>query len=147
MKLQAHGVAATLEPGWDGAITRRDGALPVMHAASFPLPLVDGDFATAATSVMPADGVVVTLVEYEPALAGTGLFAPEGLPGPLTAADFSSATLLRRMPNQVGTQRFFSSNGRAFCLYVVLGSAAHAPRLAAAATGLIGSLELPPATG
>jgi hypothetical protein len=147
VKLEAHGVAATLQPGWDGAITRRDGALPVLHAASFPLPAVDGDFATTATSVMPPDGVVVTLVEYEPALAGTGLFAPEGLPGPFTAADFSSATLLRRMPNQVGAQRFFSSNGRAFCLYVVLGSAAQAPKLATAASGLVASLELPEATG
>ena len=147
VKLQAHGVAATLQPGWDGAITRRQGALPVLHAASFPLPAVDGDFATAATSVMPPDGVVVTLVEYEPALAGTGLFAAEGLPEALTAADFSPATLLRRMPGQVGAQRFFSSNGRAFCLYVVLGSAAHAPKLAAAASGLIGSLELPAARG
>ena len=63
----------------------------------------------------------MTLVEYEPALAGTGLFAPEGLPEALTAADFSPATLLRRMPGQVGAQRFFSSNGRAFCLYVGAG--------------------------
>jgi hypothetical protein len=44
-------------------------------------------------------------------------------------ADFAPNALQRRLPGQLGVQRFFTSNGRAFCLYVVLGSARFAPQL------------------
>jgi hypothetical protein len=131
-----------LPAGWDGAISRRPNAPAVVHAASFALPPADGDFATAATSAMPPDGVVVVLVEYDPQLAGTGLFAPAGPPVKLEAADFSSSTLLRRLPGQVGVQRFFTHRGRAFCLYVVLGSEHAAAQLAARATAVLATLSL-----
>ncbi len=142
MRLEAHGVGMQLPAGWDGVISRRPNAQAVVHAASFALPPADGDFATAATSLMPPDGVVVVLVEYDPQLAGTGLFASAGPPATLEAADFNSSTLLRRLPGQVGLQRFFSHRGRAFCLYVVLGSADAAPQLAARATAVLATLSL-----
>jgi hypothetical protein len=142
VKLSAHGIQADLPAGWDGRISRRPGGQAVLQAATFRLPIDDGDFATAATSTMPADGVVVVLVEYEPALAGSGLFAAPGPPQVLTAADFSPATMLRRVSGQAGVQRFFSNGGRAFCLYAVIGSQADARALAARASTLLGMISL-----
>jgi hypothetical protein len=40
----------------------------------------------------------------------------------LTPEEFSPATLQRVIPGHAGTQRFFTENGRPFCLYVALGS-------------------------
>jgi hypothetical protein len=34
---------------------------------------------------------------------------------------FDARTLLVGLPGQLGMQRFFTAEGRAFCLYVVLG--------------------------
>jgi hypothetical protein len=145
MRIQAHGIALELPGGWDGRIAQRPNALPVAHAASFALPAEDGDFAALATSSMPPDGVVVVLAEYDSAFAGTGLFAPAGPPPSLRPQDFSSLTLLRRIPGQVGTQRFFSNGGRAFCLYVVLGSERRAAALARTATAILRTLAVSPA--
>lgn len=142
MRISAHGIRADLPAGWDGRISRRPGGQAVLQAATFRLPLEDGDFATTATSTMPPDGVVVVLVEYEPALAGSGLFASPGPPQVLTAGDFNPATMLRRIPGQAGVQRFFSNGGRAFCLYAVIGSRADAKALAARASALLGTLNL-----
>src|SRR5437764_330111 len=64
MRLEAHGIAVDLPSGWDGRIWRRPGGGPVVHAANVALPASDGDFATTATGSLPADGVVVVLVEY-----------------------------------------------------------------------------------
>jgi hypothetical protein len=142
LKISAHGIQADLPAGWDGRISRRRGGQAVLQAATFRLPVDDGDFATTATSTMPADGVVVVLVEYDRALAGSGLFAAPGPPRVLTAADFSPSTMLRRIPGQAGVQRFFSNGGRAFCMYAVIGSRADAQALAARATSLLGALNL-----
>jgi hypothetical protein len=142
MRISAHGIRADLPAGWDGRISRRPGGQAVLQAATFRLPLEDGDFATVATSTMPADGVVVVILEYDRELAGSGLFAAPGPPDALAAADFSSATMLRRIPGQAGVQRFFSHDGRAFGLYAVIGSRADAGALAARATALLRTLRL-----
>ena len=44
------------------------------------------------------------------------------MPSSLAIADFSAETLQRRLPNQIGAQRFFVESSRPFVLYVVLGS-------------------------
>jgi hypothetical protein len=142
VRLDAHGVALELPAGWDGRIGRRPDGYAVVHAATFGLPAEDGDFATTATARMPAGGVVVVLVEYEPALAGSGLFAAPGPPARLGAGEFSPATLLRRLPGQAGVQRFFSHAGRAFCLYVVAGAARPDAALAARASAVVETLRL-----
>ena len=46
----------------------------------------------------------------------------------MAAGDFSPSAMPRTMPGRTAAQWFFSSGGRAFCLYVVLGS--HAERTA-----------------
>jgi hypothetical protein len=84
---------------------------------------------------------VVVLVDYGPADAGTPLFAAPA-PGRIDPAELSPATLLRRRPGQRGLQRFFTAAGRAMCLYVVVGSAAHASDLAAAVSRVLGTLHV-----
>ena len=71
-----------------------------------------------------AGDVLVVLLEFDPDSAGQGLFRNEGLPAGLAATDFSPTAMPRAMPGRTAAQWFFSLDGRAFCLYVVLGSMA-----------------------
>jgi hypothetical protein len=99
-----------------------------VQAANFALPTNLGDYAVGAIEGMTAGDVLVVLLEFDPDNAGQGLFANEGLPTGLAASDFSPTAMPRAMPGRTAAQWFFSLNGRAFCLYVVLGS--HAERAA-----------------
>jgi hypothetical protein len=146
MRLAAHGIAVDLPVGWDGRVWSRPGGGPVLHAANIALPASDGDFATRATATMPPDGVVVVLVDYGTADAGTPLYAAPA-PTHVDPSELSPATLLHRRPGQRGLQRFFTASGRAMCLYVVVGSSAHAADLAALVSGVLRSLQVAPATG
>ena len=146
MRLAAHGIALELPTGWDGRIWKRAGGGPVVHAANVALPAADGDFATRATASLPADGVVVVLVDYGPGDAGTPLFAAPA-PGRIEPGELSASTLLQRRPGQRGLQRFFTTAGRAMCLYVVVGSAAHATDLAAGVSRVLGTLHVEAPTG
>jgi hypothetical protein len=141
MRLAAHGIALDLPAGWDGRIWMRAGGGPVVHAANVPLPASDGDFATRATGTLPADGVVVVLVEYGSSEAGTALFSAPA-PAGIDQAELSPATLLHRRPGQRGLQRFFTAAGRPMCLYVVVGSAAHASDLAAGVSDVLATLRI-----
>jgi hypothetical protein len=49
------------------------------------------------------------------------------VPLPLRTNEFSPAAFRRRLPGRVGVQRFFTEQGRPFCLYVVIGSEAIDP--------------------
>jgi len=145
MKLDAPGIALDLPPGWEASVHKRDetpaGEVrrmslsetapdatthPVLHAGSFPLPPDRGDYGSGAVDVMSERDVLVTLVEFHPDAATTPLFATAGPPRALTSDDFGAQSLQRVLAGQSGCQRFFSAGGRAFCLYVVLGS--HARR-------------------
>jgi hypothetical protein len=123
MALSAHGIRLDVPPGWEGRIYRRAdaGSQPVMHAASIPLVPGDGDFATGTAAQLPIDGALMVLCEYDPALAGTGMFDHRP-PRAFDPAEASPNHLLRRIPGQAGYQRFFTESGRAFGLYVVVGS-------------------------
>ena len=106
--------------GWPGELTH-----PVLHLANFSLPRGRGDFGTGAVEQMRPHHAFVSLFEYERSESGQALFATEGLPMP-RAAEFSASALQRRLAGQGGWQRFFHQDGRAFCVYVVLGSLAQA---------------------
>jgi hypothetical protein len=84
---------------------------------------------------------VVVLVDYGPGDAGTPLFAAP-TPARIDPGELSPSTLLRRRPGQRGLQRFFTASGRAMCLYVVVGSSAHASDLAAGVTRVLGTLHV-----
>jgi hypothetical protein len=139
-ELKGHGVAVDVPSGWDGRIFRRpehgevraseaDGppAPPgatthsVTHVANVPLPERMADFGSDAVERLGADDALIVLFEYDPASAGQPLFASPGIPRPLDPDAFSPNVLQRPLANQAGMQLFFSEQGRAFCLYVVLG--------------------------
>jgi hypothetical protein len=170
MRLAGAGLAAEVPSGWDARIYSRplstpevlaepraspfrrraetSGGTASLHAASFPLPVGDGDFGTGATSSMPARGVFVAVLEYEVGGGlepGIGLFAPTGMPT-LARGDFAPDTLLRPRPGQLGAQRFFTVGGRPFCLYAVLGSEAASGSLGEL-NRLLGSLRFGDALG
>ncbi len=135
--LAAHGLEVTVPPGWDGSIRLAAGdhpstdveevsalgtANPVLQVASFALPRVRGDFGGGAVEGMRPLDVFVALVEFDPAAADAPLFDRRGLRRPLKEADFSRATMHRPIPGHSGHQQFFHAQGRAFSLYVALGS-------------------------
>jgi hypothetical protein len=130
-KLTRQGLEIELPDGWDGRIYRRETDADAvtrraLHAANFALPTGLGDYAVGAVETMTAGDVLVVLLEFDPDSAGQGLFANEGMPSGLRAGDFSPSAMPRATAGRTAAQWFFSLDGRAFCLYVVLGS--HAAR-------------------
>jgi hypothetical protein len=93
-----------------------------MHVANFALPGEVGDFGGGAVELMRNGDAFVSLVDYGPGAAGTALFSTTRLPLPLQTDQFDPATLQRTLQGQSGVQRFFTTAGRGFCLYVVLGA-------------------------
>ena len=116
---------------------------PVLHLANFALPPGRGDFGTGAVETMGARHVFASLLEYDAEEADRPLFAARGLPR-LTVRDFAPNALQRRLPGQLGTQKFFTEHGRAFCLYVVLGSRQHAPALVDEVHGVVSGVVVTP---
>ena len=165
MRFDRSGIALTLPPGWEAALHVREEAParvaasalsdvtlastapdatthPVLHAGSFPLPADRGDYGSGAVDVMTATDVLITLIEFHPDAASTALFATPGPPRALTSDAFGAQSLQRVLPGQSGCQRFFSAQGRAFCLYVVLGSHARRHLLVPVVNQLLESLEI-----
>jgi hypothetical protein len=143
--LAAHGLSVALPDRWEGRLYLRDDRLseddhpaafgwpgeqvnPVLHLANFALPPARGDFGTGAVELMGEQHVFVSLFEYGAEEVGRALFSSPGFPR-LTVRDFGPNQLQRRLPGQLGCQRFFTEQGRPFCLYAVLGSERHAVSL------------------
>jgi hypothetical protein len=143
------GLAVALPSGWDGAIYRRsalagEATQAVVHAATVPLPPVRGDFGSGVVEQLGTEDVFVALLEYEPQSAGAAMFRQTaGVPG-LTPDLFSPYALQRLLPGQAGCQQFFTTGGRAFCLYVVLGSFANRYQLADRANSVLSTLQVQP---
>ena len=142
--LDSHGISINMVAGWDGEIylpspavsvpsgptagagDLRAAALkpvvPIVHLANVALFPGRGDYGGGAVESLGADGVFIALLEHPTSELGSALFQNAGLPWPLAPEDFSRFTLQRRIGGQAGCQRFFSVDGRAFCLYAVIGS-------------------------
>ena len=135
--LRAHGLSVTGPAGWDGSISRPDGdpaawdeadvgrlgtANPVLHVASFALPRVRGDYGGGAVEGMRPTDLFIALVEFDPQAGATPLFEAASMHRPLTVSMFSRSTMHRPIPGHSGHQQFFHTGGRAFGLYVALGS-------------------------
>ncbi len=154
MKVRALGIALEPNQGWEVRIRTRPAdaaareARPraVMHAATVPLPDDRGDFGGGVTPMLGTDDVFVTLFEYGPEATSTPLFRTRGRPRPVPS-DFSPNQLQRTIAGQSGRQWFFSEGGRAFCLYVVLGSHARRAALTRRVADLIATLDLEPGAG
>ena len=148
MRLAHHGLEAQLPRGWDGRIFRRPveepggTSNPILHAATVPLPADRGDFGSGAVDLLGTDDAFVALVGYDPEAADTPLFRRQGLPRPLPAAAFSPRKLQRAIRGQAGAQFFFTEGGRAWCLYVVLGSDANRAALLGRVRPLLDGLRV-----
>lgn len=149
MELTAHGLTVDAPTGWDVRIGRRPtagsapGAVPrpVLHAATLRLPPDVADFGDGVLQQLSAQDVFVALFEYEPEACRTALFARKGRPVP-AAADFSPYGMQPSLPGQSGRQWFFQDRGRAFCLYVVLGSHARRAALVGTLLPVLASLDI-----
>lgn len=117
---------------------------PVTHVGNFALPQNRGDFGSGAVDVMGASNCLIAIVEYGPENVDTPLFARRNSlprPGP---ADFDPNTLQRRLIGQSGYQRFCTVNGRAFCVYVVIGASRNALALSSGASSVLSGVEIGP---
>jgi hypothetical protein len=132
--LEGESIEVELPTGWEGRIASRNGGSAPrgsaemsggtsarVHAANFALPPDVADFGGGAVELMSNRDLLVILFEYDTASAGTPLFAANGIPR-VGVDDFDPYALQQVLPGQSGVQRFFTAAGRAFCLYVVLGS-------------------------
>lgn len=144
----AHGLRVDLPQRWEARLYLRDATAtasesinPVVHLGNFPLPPRRGDYGSGAVEVMRAAHAFVALVEFGAAEADTPLFAARGIPRP-GLSDFAPNALQRRLPGQLGVQRFFTESGRAFCLYVVLGSARFARQLVSEVHGVLDNVAV-----
>jgi len=115
-----------------------------MHLANFPLPEERGDFGSGAVTVMGPGGVLVVLFEHDSRSASTALFQDEGVPRRFRPEQFGRNQLQRAIGNQVGAQFFAQEQGRAFCLYVVLGSGRRRRALATTAERVLATLDISP---
>lgn len=145
--LAAEGINVKLPTGWEGVIGRHteleDGSVRnvVAHFASFPLPARRGDFGGGAVELMNASDAFVVLFEYGREAAGTALFAADRIPE-IASGHFDRTAIQRPMPLQSGVQRFFTVAGRAFCLYVVVGSHVDRADVLPAINKLMASLQI-----
>ncbi|MGH8924686.1 MAG: hypothetical protein ACRDWA_08660 [Acidimicrobiia bacterium] len=146
-RLSGEGLAVDLPPGWEGSIGRSeelaDGAVRniVGHFANFPLPPRRGDFGGGAVDLMGSSDALVVLFDYGASAVGSALFASEGLPA-IGAGHFDRDILQKSIPGQSAVQRFFTVSGRAFCLYVVVGSHIDRSEVLPAVQQLLLSVEI-----
>ena len=123
VRIAGHGVAIEVHPGWEARVWRPKVEPPatsgaVVRLANFPLPTTKDTYAAEAADDLEPGGVLVSLVEFDPELAGVGLYAPRGVPR-LRVEDLGPKALQASGPGRLGVQRFFSLRGRAFSLYVM----------------------------
>ncbi len=159
-ELSALGVSVQLPPGWEGRIFRRpeegeltasasEPAAPpgartyaIAHVSTISLPPDVGDFASGAVDLLGSSDALVVLFEYGPESVGQPLFARNGMPTALDGDDFSPGVLQRSLPGQAGLQVFFHEQGRAFCLYVVLGSYARRRQIVPLVNDVLATFDL-----
>lgn len=158
--LNAGGVTVGLPRGWEGEIFNRtpefDGRSlggpsgdvgverNVIHLANFALPAERGDFGSGAVELMNSGALMVMLLEHGPESVDAPLFAHSGVPT-LAPEDFHPQQMQRTLMGQSGRQMFFNVNGRAFCLYVVLGSHRQRNILVPLVNEVLASLDIEPA--
>jgi hypothetical protein len=145
-RVAAHGLSLDAPLGWDVRIYKRapdDEPVtthPVMHAGNFALPEERGDYGSGAVEIMGPANVFFALLEFHPDSVRTAMFSTRGLRLPLLAGQFDPQRMQRNIPGQSGLQRFFQVDGRAFCLYVVIGSHLGRAALAPVASDAVRSL-------
>lgn len=144
------GVSVEVPPGWEADIQGgghqllADGSTQAttLQVASFPMPAERGSFGAGAVELMRNDDIFITLFEYGPESVGTPLFDREGAPRAVASGDFDRDALQYGIPGQTGLQYFFTERGRAFSLYIVLGSHLDRADLVPRVNAVLGSLVI-----
>jgi hypothetical protein len=147
-KLSLEGIAAEVPPGWECRIRKaapdQSGGrvLPVLHAATVPLPSGRADYGGGVVEHLTDADVFISLVEFGEEDVGSALFPERDSIPEVSSEMFHPFQLQRRIRGQAGVQVFFTYQDRAFCLYVVLGSNARRAALSALANQLIRDLSI-----
>jgi hypothetical protein len=134
-------------PGWEVSIYRRapghdEQTFPVLHAATVPLPARRGDYGSGVVELLGPQDVFVSVLDFGPEAAGTPLFSGlQGVPG-LTPDAYRPNQLQRTIQGQAGVQRFFTTAGRGFCLYSVIGAFANRLALTGRANAVLGTIRV-----
>lgn len=148
--LSRNGITVGVPSGWESRIRQsaaEDGegvTYPVVHAATVPLSGKVADYGAGAVEQLGPDDVFVSLLEFGDEAVGSKLFSEVDAIPTLDPTLFHPNQLQRRLRGQAGAQVFFTYEGRAFCLYVVLGSHARRIDLTAKANRLVRSLSISP---
>jgi hypothetical protein len=158
-RLAGSGIDVDVPSGWEGRIYAKPAAKErsgfnragtgsgqpptnaVLHVASFPLPPGTGDYGGGAVEQMTNKDLLVVLMEHGQESLGTALFEPQGIPR-IESDEVSTVCLQRLIDGQGGVQRFFTENGRTFCLYVVFGSFARRVRTVPLVNDILKSVSI-----
>jgi hypothetical protein len=147
--VESEGMRMALEPGWEirirkGADEAAGGkALPVLHAATVPIPRDRGDFGSGLVETLGIEDAFLSIVEYGEEAVGTALFPVVArLPGMILPDEFDPSQLQRAIAGQAGLQRFFTLGDRAFCVYTVVGAFSRRAFVVPKVRGLLGGLEI-----
>lgn len=146
--IERDGVRVEVPAGWECRIGRLsetgrgERVFPVVHAATVPLSGERADYGGGVVERLGGDDVFVALLEFGPDEASTALFQDADEIPRLHFGMFHRNQLQRRIRGQAGVQRFFTINGRPFCLYVVLGSLARGPQLVEKANELLAGMHV-----
>ncbi len=127
--LRSHGLTLVVPAGWEARI-RKSGEIadggtryPVIHAATVPLPTMRGDYGSNVVESLGSGDVFISVIEFGSEAIDSPLFESlDSFPAGLSPDEFHPRQLQRVIPGQAGMQRFFTVAGRAFCIYVVVGS-------------------------
>jgi hypothetical protein len=122
-ELRGHGLALSIERGWEGRIFVPQEPPPaenhpIVRLANFALPTTADTYAEDVADSLRPGQLIASLVEFSARLADRGLYAPQGVPA-FGVDDLDPRALQRHLPGRFGLQRFFSVRGRAFSLYVI----------------------------
>ena len=149
--LSSHGITIEVPNGWEGRMFVPDVPspavnLPVLHLTNTILTHERSSFAPELAARAGGTGALVALLEIEHTLADRGLYAPQSIDLPLGRDRFHPRALQVPSLVQEGHQRFFSRHGRAFCLYVVLGTGPGADHRLHTVNEALASLRIEPRT-
>jgi len=147
-RIGMRGIEVDVPDGWECRIRQAgptaDAAtvLPVLHAATVPLPSDRADYGGGVVERLRDGDVFLSLIEFGEEAVGSKLYPPVDAIPEVVHSMFNPFQLQRSIPGQAGAQIFFTYSGRAFCMYVVLGSFGRRVSLAARANEVIRSLSI-----
>lgn len=148
LPLEHDGICLEVPPGWEGRIRRQTPDEPhgrtynVLHAATLPLTSDRADYGGGVVERLGTNDIFVSLIEFGPEEAGSALYQETDQIPTLNLTEFHRNQLQRRLRGQAGLQKFFTISGRAFCLYVVLGSIVNSPALVDRVNALLEGLSV-----